>query len=378
MAWSWITQTRKYYANDYLSAATVTLGCVLFVLTGDITAPTKSSSTGDSSSSAPALSFTAVGLALLAVFMIFDGLTCTSQDKLFSSFDMHSCNQLLYTAAWSAGLSAGFLVLSGQIHGAILFILRHPDSLWLMLLQSAVSTTVQLFIVFTIKQYGALNFALMMTCRQFLSIVLSCLVFQHELSGWQWLGTVFVIGGLVIRSLDKAATEGRKHGGRGGGGGGLDSSSDTPKTPRGSITSGKTSKKSTGLLNGRGLDAERQPLLQNGSGNLAHGIGNGVSSNGDSAIDVMMTPSTKLKFSNGGITSPRALIPIIAGPTPGTTNAGNSHDHNNNNNNNNNNNPLVNVLQPFGNVLASPLRGPFRSTLTPAVPGSGDLKEKPG
>jgi drug/metabolite transporter (DMT)-like permease len=375
MAWSWITQTRRYYANDYLSAATVTLGCVLFVLTGDITAPTKSSGTSDSSSSAPALSFTAVGLALLAVFMIFDGLTCTSQDKLFSSFDMHSCNQLLYTAAWSAALSAGFLVLSGQIHGAIHFILRHPDSLWLMLLQSAVSTAVQLFIVFTIKQYGALNFALMMTLRQFLSIVLSCLVFQHELSTWQWLGTVFVIGGLVIRSLDKAATDARKHGGRGGGGV-LDSNSDTPGTPRGNITSSNTSGKSTGVLKGRNLDAERQPLLKNGSGNLAHGISNGVVSsniNGrDSAIDVMMTPSTRLKSINGGITSPRALIPIIAGPAPGTANANTSHIQNNNNN------PLVNVLQPFGNVLASPLRGPFRSTLAPAFPGSGDLKEKPG
>ncbi|KAL4535986.1 hypothetical protein Ndes2526A_g05540 [Nannochloris sp. 'desiccata'] len=375
MAWSWITQTRRYYATDYFSAATVTLGCVLFVLTGDITAPTNPSkiSTGDSSSSAPVLSFTAVGLALLAVFMIFDGLTCTSQDKLFSSFDMHSCNQLLYTAAWSAGLSAGFLILSGQIHGAVHFILRHPDSLWLMLLQSAVSTAVQLFIVFTIKQYGALNFALMMTLRQFLSIVLSCLVFQHKLSGMQWIGAVFVIGGLLIRSLDKAATEARKHGGRGGKS--LDSSDDTPVTPRGSVISGNTNGKSSGVFKGRGLDAERQPLLKNGlggSGNLAHSIGNGVPSNikGDSAIDVMMTPSTKLKSTHGGITSPRALIPIIAGLPPGTANAGNSHIHNIN--------PLVNVLQPFGNVLTSPLRGPFRSTLAPAFPGSGELKEKPG
>ncbi len=365
MAWSWITQTRKYYANDYFSAAAVTLGCVLFVLTGDITAPTNPESS--SSSAAPALSFTAVGLALLAVFMIFDGLTCTSQDKLFSSFDMHSCNQLLYTAAWSAGLSAGFLVLSGQIHGAVHFIIRHPDSLWLMLLQSVVSTAVQLFIVFTIKQYGALNFALMMTLRQFLSIVLSCLVFQHKLSAMQWFGTVFVIGGLVIRSLDKAAVGARKHGNDSGRGG---LSNETPSTPRGkgSTVSGKFSVLGGGV--GGGLDTERQPLLKNssmkgnGAGNLVAngGNSNGVSKgkHGESAIDVMMTPSSKLK--SGGITSPRPLIPIIAGPAPtsGTVSS---------------NNPLVNALQPF---VATPLRGPFRSTLAPAFPGSGEMKEKPG
>lgn len=44
----------------------------------------------------------------------------------------------------------------------------------------------QLFIFYTIQQYGALHFALIMTIRQFLSIVLSCLVFSHELSAAQW------------------------------------------------------------------------------------------------------------------------------------------------------------------------------------------------
>lgn len=44
----------------------------------------------------------------------------------------------------------------------------------------------QLFIFYTIQQYGALHFALIMTIRQFLSIVLSCLVFSHDLSSSQW------------------------------------------------------------------------------------------------------------------------------------------------------------------------------------------------
>lgn len=44
----------------------------------------------------------------------------------------------------------------------------------------------QLFIFYTIQKYGALRFALVMTVRQFLSIVLSCLVFSHHLSLAQW------------------------------------------------------------------------------------------------------------------------------------------------------------------------------------------------
>jgi adenosine 3'-phospho 5'-phosphosulfate transporter B2 len=183
MTWSLVTRTRRYTRNDYAAAAAVTLGCAVFVLAGDIRAPSLAAREG---ASPAALSYTTVGLALLAVFMVFDGLTCTSQDQLFANYDMHGCNQLLYTAAWSAALSALWLVGSGQLGAAAGFVARHPSSLWLMLAQSAVSTTVQLFIVFAIKQYGALNFALMMTLRQYLSIVLSCLVFQHSLTLAQW------------------------------------------------------------------------------------------------------------------------------------------------------------------------------------------------
>jgi adenosine 3'-phospho 5'-phosphosulfate transporter B2 len=44
----------------------------------------------------------------------------------------------------------------------------------------------QLFIFYTIQQYGALHFALIMTLRQFLSIILSCAVFRHSLTSSQW------------------------------------------------------------------------------------------------------------------------------------------------------------------------------------------------
>lgn len=193
MAWSWITKARKYYCRDYVAAGVVTCGCALFVLTGDISSPTLHEKS--------MVVFTTFGLVLLSIFIVFDGLTCTVQDKLFNSYDMHSCNQLLYVSCWSALLSGVFLVVTGQMKHACLFVVRYPQSLQLMLLQSCVSTMVQLFISFTIKQYGALNFALMMTIRQFLSIIVSCFVFKHALTMLQWLGTVLVVCGLLTRTV---------------------------------------------------------------------------------------------------------------------------------------------------------------------------------
>lgn len=198
MVWSWITRARKYYLMDYIAAGVVTFGCAMFVLTGDISSPTLS---GEDAAKSSMIVFTTTGLILLSIFIVFDGLTCTVQDKLFGSFDMHSCNQLLYVSSWSALLSAGFLLTSGQMKPALEFVSRHPESLQLMLLQSCVSTTVQLFISFTIKQYGALNFALMMTVRQFLSIVLSCVIFKHELTILQWYGFCY-FGSSMQKDVD--------------------------------------------------------------------------------------------------------------------------------------------------------------------------------
>jgi hypothetical protein len=72
---------------------------------------------------------------------------------------------------------------------------------------SGAATIGQLFISHTIKSFGALLFATVMTTRQFLSILLSCLLFAHPLTAGQWMGTVMVFGefqtdGSSCRSFD--------------------------------------------------------------------------------------------------------------------------------------------------------------------------------
>ena len=61
----------------------------------------------------------------------------------------------------------------------------------------------QLFISHTIRTYGALLFATVMTTRQFISILLSCVLFGHPLSLGQWGGTATVFGALYYKTLSK-------------------------------------------------------------------------------------------------------------------------------------------------------------------------------
>lgn len=88
-----------------------------------------------------------------------------------------------------------------QLLPAIAFLGRHPDCLWNIVVLSAAATMAQLFISHTIKEFGALLFATVMTTRQFLSILLSCFLFGHPLTIEQWVASLVVFAALYYKNL---------------------------------------------------------------------------------------------------------------------------------------------------------------------------------
>lgn len=137
-------------------------------------------------------------------YLGFDGFTSTFQDKLFKGYDMEIHNQIFYTTLCSCILSLTGLVLQGHLLPAIDFVFRHNDCFFDIALLSTVATASQFFISYTIRTFGALTFAAIMTTRQLLSIVLSCVWFAHPLSWEQWIGAVIVFGSLYARNLLKS------------------------------------------------------------------------------------------------------------------------------------------------------------------------------
>ena len=87
---------------------------------------------------------------------------------------------------FSAALSLVAAIVTGQLLPSCLFVLRHPSALWWILALSISSAVVQLVISFTIKRFGAVVFATIMTTRQFFSVLLSCLIFRMPLTYGQW------------------------------------------------------------------------------------------------------------------------------------------------------------------------------------------------
>merc|ERR1711985_178511 len=118
----------------------------------------------------------------------FDGFTSTFQEKLFKGFEMSSHLQVLYITMFSTTFAFISLVLSNTLFPAITFVFAYPRCIIDILLLSTTAVTSQFIIAYTIKTYGALVFATIMTTRQFLSILVSNILFAHPMEPGQWLG----------------------------------------------------------------------------------------------------------------------------------------------------------------------------------------------
>ncbi|KAI4304655.1 hypothetical protein MLD38_040134 [Melastoma candidum] len=194
MIWGSVIMQKRYKGQDYLIAFLVTLGCSIFILYpagSDISPYTRGREN------------TIWGISLMVGYLGFDGFTSTFQDKLFKGYDMEIHNQIFYTTVCSCILSFTGLVLQGHLLRAIDFVYRHHDCFFDIMLLSTVASVSQFFISYTIRTFGALTFATIMTTRQLVSILLSCVWFVHPLSWEQWIGAVIVFGALYTKSFLK-------------------------------------------------------------------------------------------------------------------------------------------------------------------------------
>ncbi|KAJ8642310.1 hypothetical protein MRB53_019004 [Persea americana] len=195
MVWGTLIMQKRYKGQDYLLAVLVTFGCSIFILYPASTDISPYNSGRES---------TVWGIFLMLGYLGFDGFTSTFQDKLFKGYDMDIHNQIFYTTLCSCILSLSGLLIQGHLLLAIDFVYRHRDCFIDIALLSTVATASQFFISYTIRTFGALVFATIMTTRQLVSIMLSCVWFAHPLSWEQWIGALIVFGTLYSKSFLKS------------------------------------------------------------------------------------------------------------------------------------------------------------------------------
>eukprot|EP01025_Chloroclados_australasicus_P028007 TRINITY_DN2771_c0_g2_i1.p1 TRINITY_DN2771_c0_g2~~TRINITY_DN2771_c0_g2_i1.p1 ORF type:complete len:417 (+),score=26.41 TRINITY_DN2771_c0_g2_i1:86-1252(+) len=189
MVWGTVMSHKIYSSTQYFDAGLILLGSGMFVLSGNV----ESKVPNEGMDYWTRFSY---GGLLMMLYLVFDGFTSTWQDRLFSTYNMDLCNQMLYSTLFSSAISWIGLLMQNQIWEVMSFVGRHPGVWYWIFGTAATAISVQFFINYTIKKYGAFVFATIMTTRQFLSIFLSVFLFGHRVSTFQWLGTFVVFGAL--------------------------------------------------------------------------------------------------------------------------------------------------------------------------------------
>jgi hypothetical protein len=217
----------------------------------------------------------------MVAYLAVDGLTSTWQDHLFKTYNMGICDQVLFTTMFSSCLSFTAAVASGQLVGSIAFISRNPEAVWWILALSVASAVVQLVISFTIKRFGAVVFATIMTTRQFFSVLLSCVYFGTSLARYQWVGVGVVFAALYVKAFHRGRAGkagGKEHAGAAviAGGGGASAGGGAAAALLGAALGGAPPNKRSGSGVGGGGGLSAAPLPQSSASELTPLMGGGA------------------------------------------------------------------------------------------------------
>ena len=140
------------------------------------------------------------GILILALYVTFDAFTSNWQGKLFEKYGISSLQMMAIVNFYSIGFTLVSLTETGSLLASLKLVLSTGELLKDCVLLSICSATGQLFVFYTIARFGPLVFTTIMTLRQALAILLSCLIYGHHLSLLSVLGICMVFGTLFYQS----------------------------------------------------------------------------------------------------------------------------------------------------------------------------------
>ncbi|XP_033503750.2 adenosine 3'-phospho 5'-phosphosulfate transporter 1 [Epinephelus lanceolatus] len=180
-----IVSHKSYEYWEYFTAVLISVGVSMFLLSS---APSKHPSTVTTFS----------GIVILIGYIVFDSFTSNWQDNLFK-YKMSSVQMMFGVNLFSCLFTVGSLLEQGAFFDSLAFMTRHSEFAFHAVLLSVCSACGQLFIFYTISQFGAAVFTIIMTLRQAIAILLSCFLYGHAVTLVGGFGVAVVFLALFLR-----------------------------------------------------------------------------------------------------------------------------------------------------------------------------------
>lgn len=185
---------RSYSLFEYLTALLISVGVFIFLISSQDGASGKHSIDTNTCIS---------GLVILLGYIVFDSFTSNWQDNLFQRYHMSPLQMMAGVNFFSVLLTFVSLTEQGTMTDALLFSWKHPTFFLHICILSLTSAVGQIFIFATIAMFGPATFTIVMTVRQGLAILLSCIIYGHKVSVVGGLGVAMIFMALFIRIYHK-------------------------------------------------------------------------------------------------------------------------------------------------------------------------------
>ena len=193
---------KSYDTYEYVCASTIGFGIYLFISSSE------DIDLGQNVFGNPeGVKGTWCGIVLLMLFLFFDSFTAQWQTRMFTiKKEMSPLQMMLVINAFSSAFSFITLVHQEELYDAMSFVTAHPIISLHMAIFTICSTVGQLYIFYTVKNFGAVVFSIIMSMRILFSVLLSCLVYSHPVTELGVIGIMVVFGAITYRIMRK--TEG--------------------------------------------------------------------------------------------------------------------------------------------------------------------------
>uniref|UniRef100_A0A0R3RWY8 Adenosine 3'-phospho 5'-phosphosulfate transporter 1 n=1 Tax=Elaeophora elaphi TaxID=1147741 RepID=A0A0R3RWY8_9BILA len=197
MLMGFIVRGKRYGYGECACAVVLALGASLFLLSNN------SEGLGSFALSSDRVT-TVSGICLMCGYLLFDAFTLNWQKKLFDVRPQVSRYQMMFGVnMFSIMLCFATLIGEGTFLSPFYFLATHEGfgrDVFLLSLSGALG---QVVIYTTIERFGPMIFAVLMTLRQILSILLSTVAYGHPMSVWSMFGLLItfsaIFGTISIR-----------------------------------------------------------------------------------------------------------------------------------------------------------------------------------
>lgn len=170
-----------YPFGQYIEALLITIGVAIFSL---------SSKTSDHNNTTQV-----IGLLFMTMYICCDSFTSQYQHKIYESYGKSNVDQyqmMLGVNSCAILITTAGLIITGDFPIVHEFLQMNPLAFRYNVITAITSATGQLFIFYTIKEFGPIVFTIIMTTRQLFSITISCIIFGHTISPISFLGAGLV------------------------------------------------------------------------------------------------------------------------------------------------------------------------------------------